>query len=138
MTETELGKRVQVLFSREGGRVFRNNVALAYSSSHVIKATSHAMSALMHPGDVLLKQARPIHCGLGVGTSDYIGWVPVSVGGYVLPIFTACETKSERGRATVEQTNFIKTVNESGGLGMIVRSEAMVMEKINEYKERVK
>lgn len=138
MNEAELMKRCQVLFSRQGARVFRNNSAMAWVSNNIVRATSHVMSTMIHPGDVLLRNARPLHAGLGVGTSDLIGWVPFNIGGYVVPVFTACEVKSDRGRATEEQTNFIKTVNESGGLGMIVRSEAMVIEKINEYKERVK
>lgn len=69
----------------------------------------------MNPGDVLIRKARPIHAGLCVGSSDLIGWGKTG-------LFTAIEVKTERGRVTPEQQNFIDAVKRAGGIGAIVRN----------------
>jgi hypothetical protein len=62
------------------------------------------------------KQGRPIHFGLCVGSSDLIGiFKPTGR-------FLAFEVKGPKGRATVEQQNFIQLIRSYGGIAEIVRS----------------
>lgn len=124
MTESLLGKRIQMAWSSLGNRLFRNNSGMGWTGS-VIRVTTYTMMG-MGPGDVLLKNARPFHAGLCTGSSDYIGWKIIEVTpemvGQKVAVFCAIETKAKGGRATQEQKNFIELVNKSGGHGRIAKS----------------
>ncbi len=77
---------------------------------------------------VVLENARPLHSGLIKGSSDLIGWQTVLVTpgmvGKKIAIFTAIEVKkSNAGRASSEQINFIEQVRESGGIAGIAFDE---------------
>jgi hypothetical protein len=86
-----------------GLRLFRNNVGVAE-----------------------LKDGRRLRYGLAVGSSDLVGWVPVTVRpehvGTVLARFLAVEVKSATGRPTAEQLNFLDAVRQAGGIATIARS----------------
>jgi hypothetical protein len=60
------------------------------------------------------------------GGSDLLGFTVKTVTpdmvGKPVAIFTAVEIKTPRGRVSAEQENFIRVVNEAGGLAAIVRS----------------
>jgi hypothetical protein len=60
------------------------------------------------------------------GGSDLIGWRTITVKpehvGQQLAVFTALEIKTENGRATDAQRNFLQTVRRAGGIAGIVRS----------------
>lgn len=92
-----------VAASSIGSRLFRNNVGV-------------------------LKDERGQHVrfGLGVGTSDLIGWTPVliteSMVGKTLAVFSAVEVKTMIGRLTEEQQDFIFAVNKAGGIAFVARS----------------
>jgi hypothetical protein len=105
MSEQELGRKIQVALVSHGARLFRNNCALAYAGNNVTWIGR----------DVLIKNARPIHCGLCEGSSDFIGWYQER--------FLAVEIKTSTGRDTPAQINFINAVNSSGGIAFIARSE---------------
>jgi hypothetical protein len=61
--------------------------------------------------------------GLGnPGGSDLIGWTPRIINGQRVAIFTAVEVKTPRGVITDEQTQFIETVREAGGIADAVTS----------------
>ena len=102
-----------------GARLFRNNVGRAWVGSEAIK--------MPNGDDVLLRNARPFHAGVP-GMSDLIGWVPVEITpemvGKTLAVYTAVETKTMRGRATVEQKQFIGVVSQSGGRAGIARTDS--------------
>lgn len=71
-------------------------------------------------------EARKIRYGLTPGSSDLIGWVskiitPEMVGQKVA-VFVAVEIKTDTGRATQQQTNFIEQVNAHGGIAGVARS----------------
>jgi len=129
MSETAILKHIQVAISRAGARVFRNNVALAWAGSSVTKVGQDF-------GDVLIKNARPIHAGLCEGSSDLIGFTPIEVTpdmvGKRLAIFTAIEVKAPRGHVEDIQRNFIDTVRAAGGIAMIARSEDEAIKLLNE------
>lgn len=125
MSETIIMKKIMAAVSRAGARIFRNNVGKGW-----IGQSERVMQPGMvycNPGDVVIRQARRIEFGLGVGSSDNIGWVskmctPAMVGKKVA-IFTAIESKTATGRASDEQKNFIRRVQEAGGYAGIARNE---------------
>lgn len=75
----------------------------------------------------MIENPRPLQAGLCEGSSDLIGWTTVEVTpamvGKKIAIFTALEIKTESGRASKEQINFITRVREAGGIAGIARSE---------------
>jgi hypothetical protein len=117
LSETDELKRIQLRLARTS-TLFRNNVALAWVGN----------AAKLRNGDVLIRNARPMHAGLVVGSSDLIGWTPVVIRpehvGKTLAVFTAIEGKSERGQIQPEQSTFIKNVNAAGGIAFVARSAA--------------
>lgn len=92
MTEAKIMRDIQVALSEYGCRLFRNNTGLF---------------------DTL--DGRKIRTGLCVGSSDLIGWTKDGR-------FLAIEVKTNHGRPTQQQIDFIQAVNWSGGLGFIARS----------------
>lgn len=106
MTETDIMRLIQVALSAMGHRVFRNNVAKAWVGIYAGRSAD---------GTVVLKNARPLHAGLCVGSADLIGFTSSGK-------FLAIEVKTETGRATPEQLNFLETVRRFGGIAGIARS----------------
>lgn len=138
MNESEIGKKIQLLATKLGLRLFRNNTALAW----VGKAfhAKHIQTITVNPGDVVIRSARPLHAGLCVGGSDYIGWYPLTIShdmvGLTVAIFSGVEIKSPGKRATKEQQNFIDVIKSSGGLGIVVSSESEFAGGIDEFRTR--
>jgi hypothetical protein len=101
--ERDAQQAIQVRLSESGGRIFRNNVGTFYT-----------------------KDGRPVRCGLCPGSSDLIGITPVTITpemvGQTVGVFTALEVKSQRGRSSLEQINFIGMVQSLGGIAAVVRS----------------
>jgi hypothetical protein len=127
MTEAELQRRVRLL-SRGPARLFRNNVAQAWSGSatRITAANAFTIGQTLRPGDVVVRQARPLHAGLATGSGDLIGWrstliQPEHVGQKIAQ-FVSLELKTARGRATPEQRAWAQVVSDHGGIGAIVRS----------------
>ncbi len=95
MIEADLMRLIQVHASKLGARLLRNNV-----------------------GALQNKEGTWIRYGLGVGTADLVGWLTVDGAA----LFLAVEVKSESGRVSPEQTNFINAVRAAGGRAGIARS----------------
>lgn len=114
MSEINLMREIQVALTEVGARVFRNNVALAWASNLIHRATKRE-TVTLNPGDIVLRNARPIHAGLIDGASDYIGW---SQNG----LFVACEVKQPGGRITPKQVTFLGNVREAGGIAILADS----------------
>lgn len=102
--------------SRGVTRLFRNNTAQAWVGRHV--QFKRVETVTVQPGDVLIRDARPLHAGLCVGSSDLIGWTQRDG----RAVFTAIEVKAERGRVTEEQATFIAAVQAAGGIAGVARS----------------
>ena len=77
-------------------------------------------------GDLLLKNPRRFNTGLPKGFSDTFGFRVVEITpdmvGQKIAQFVAIEWKTEKGRASAEQSKFIDVVNRNGGCGGICRS----------------
>ena len=101
-------------------RLWRNNVGTGWAGQ-ATKVTSGNLGAIarsIRPGDVVIRQGRPLHAGLCVGSSDLIGYRVVDR----VAQFVALEVKSATGRPTAQQTQFIDHINGAGGCAGIVRS----------------
>lgn len=124
MSETILMRKIMKAVSNTGTRLFRNNVAMAWvgKSIRVNKPTA----IVLNVGDVVIRNARPLHAGLCVGSGDLIGFTPVVITtemvGKTIGTFTSIEVK-EKGKPTAEQIAFMKGVLSYGGIAGIVYSE---------------
>ena len=100
----------------ENVRLFRNNVGTGWIGK-LSKSKSGAM---------IIENPRPLNAGLCVGSSDLIGWTSIEITpemvGSKIAIFTALEIKTDTGKISKEQTNFIDNVNKSGGIASVLRS----------------
>ncbi len=124
MSEVDFTRICQVEASKLGARLFRNNVALGWVG-RLFKPIK-PVSVLVHPGDVVLNNARPLHAGLCVGSSDLIGWQTITIRpehvGTQVAVFIAAENKTTTGVASKEQIQFVSAVNAAGGRAAIVRT----------------
>lgn len=112
--------------SNIGARIFRNNVALAWTGNKVVHIKQKT-TIMLDNGDVIIRGARPIHAGLCEGSSDYIGFFPTIITddmvGKKVAIFTACEVKTKIGRVSEKQKIFIDVVKSAGGIAFVARSD---------------
>ena len=112
----------QILLAHGSGtvRLWRNNVGTGWAgqATKVTAGNRQAIAASLRPGDVVIRQGRPLHAGLCVGSSDLIGYRVVDR----VAQFVALEVKSATGRPTAQQVQFIDHINAVGGLAGIARS----------------
>jgi len=123
--ESEILNRVRVKCSEVGIVTFRNNSGSAWQGKSEL--TRMTRMGRLEPGDVIIRQATFVKYGIAnPGGSDLIGWRPVVITpdmvGHKLAVFTALEVKTATGHVEAEQQAFIDSVNQSGGMGQIVRS----------------
>lgn len=124
MTEHEIQQRILLACGKGDTRIFRNNVGTGWvGQAQVIR--QHCTLQL-RPGDVVIRNGRPLHAGLCPGSGDLIGWqstiVTPQIVGQRLAVFASIEVKSERGRVSAEQQAWDATVRRAGGLSGIARS----------------
>ena len=103
--ETTLQQQIRLaLGSRSDLRIFRNQVG-----------------SLPDP-----RTGRLVTFGLARGSADFIGWRTVTIGpehiGLRLAVFTSIEVKTPTGRVRPEQSAWLSTVNDAGGLAGVARS----------------
>lgn len=112
----------QILLAHGSGttRLWRNNVGTGWAgqATKVTPGNLRAVATALRPGDVMIRQGRPLHAGICVGSSDLIGYRQVDG----LAQFVALEVKSATGRATKEQSQFLEHIQAAGGLAGIARS----------------
>jgi hypothetical protein len=123
--ESNISNRILKAASRAGARLFRQNVGQAWTGDAV----------KLPNGDLLLRNPRPVRMGLCTGSSDLIGWKPVTVTpemvGQVIAAFTAVVVKSKSGRLRPEQQHFIDVVREAGGIAGVARHEDEALQLLN-------
>lgn len=121
--ESKVQNEVRLAASKAGATLFRQNVGQGWIGRS-FKATDQ-QTVHLEPGDVVIRQARPLHAGLVKGSSDLIGWTPVRITpdmvGRLFALFTAIEVKAARGRVRPEQSTFLGNVTEAGGIGIVAR-----------------
>ncbi len=127
-------KHLLLALSKAGARVFRQNVGLGWVGRSY-RHSGAPKTVTINDGDVLIRQARPLHAGLCEGSSDIVGWRPLPITqdmvGGVVAQFIAVEDKSETDRATREQGAFLAAVKAAGGVAGVARSvdEALALLK---------
>lgn len=114
MKEIELGKRICLMASRLGHRLFRSNIGEGWIGKSQVFSKVEKVD--VYPGDVIIRKAKRIHFGLCNGQGDYIGW---SKDGR----FISVEVKTETGKIREGQIEFVEAVRRSGGIAGIVRDE---------------
>ena len=101
MSEHEIQQRILLSLGNGDTRVWRNNVALGWVGQ--AQQIRQPTTVTLRPGDVVIRNGRPLHAGLCPGSSDIIGIHSVEVTpamvGRRVGLFTAIEVKSQRGRA---------------------------------------
>lgn len=117
MNETNLLREIMLAASRDGARLWRNNVGQAWVGNRVDRLAD---------GCVLIHNARPFHAGLAPGSADLIGLCPVIITpehvGARLAVFLSVEGKSKRGPVRTEQAKWRDAINDLGGRAGIARS----------------
>ena len=112
----------QILLAHGSGsvRLWRNNVGTGWAgqATKVTGGNLRAVSQALRPGDVVIRQGRPLHAGLCVGSSDLIGYRQVDG----IAQFVALEVKSATGRPTAQQVQFLDHITGAGGCAGVVRS----------------
>lgn len=123
MNEHQLQQKINLLGSGDV-RLWRNNVGTGWAgkAERVTPLNLHTLGRSLEPGDVIVRQARPLHAGLCKGSSDLIGFRSVEVGGNKLAQFVAFEVKTATGRTTEQQRRYLAMVERLGGLAAVVRS----------------
>lgn len=115
-SEANIQREIMLACSEAGITVWRNNTAQGWQGDKIIKKGR----------DVLLINARPIKCGLCVGSADLIGIKPVIIQqsdvGKTMGIFTAIEVKRPGKEPTEEQDTFLDHVYECGGIAVVGKS----------------
>lgn len=90
----------------------------------------------MGSGDVIIRNARTMRCGLCTGSSDLIGWRTVEIGpgdvGRRIAQFVAVEVKVTTGESP-DQVMFRQTVLKAGGVAIVARSEEQAL---GEFRDR--
>jgi hypothetical protein len=119
MKESDILKQCMLTASQCGATVFRNNVGIAFQPNGQI-----------------------IRYGLCNGSSDLIGWMPVTITpemvGKTLACFVGIEVKTEKGRPTDEQINFLDRLAKGGGFAMLAKSSQDVQQQLNkDFPEHV-
>ncbi len=110
---------------------------------HRLVNIARALGCTLHRNQVgtyKLQDGRYISSGLGVGSSDLIGYTRVTITpemvGRTVAVFTAIEAKAATGRARTSQLIFVDTVKKAGGIAQIVKSEAELEITLKEHHAR--
>lgn len=126
MTEsTDELPRCLLRLSQLGATVWRCNTGMGWAGK-ATQVREHTTVAV-HPGDVIVRHARPLRAGLCVGGSDIVGIVPVRITpemvGKIVGVFVGPEVKDATGQPSPEQLNYMAAVTSLGGISGVVRNE---------------
>lgn len=129
--ETGNVKHIMVKASAEGDRLFRNNVGSAWTGK----------TQKLADGRLLITNPRPVTFGLCKGSSDLVGWTNVKMTqemvGKTFPIFTACEVKFGKGKASKEQNAFVKYIRSINGMASVAWSFEDYLKEKKEWIKRI-
>ncbi len=135
LKESDLMRKIMLAVSNVGVRLFRSQVGLMWAGR--VERFTNPAQVFVNVGDIVIRNAYPIPIGV-VGMSDTGGWTPVIITpqmvGRTLAVSTWCEVKTETGKPTEEQINFISQVNKSGGIGFIARSPEEALLHIQSFR----
>jgi hypothetical protein len=128
MTEAAYQSRMRATATAHGLWLFRFNVGGAWAGQRVNGPQ----------GCVTLRNARWVDFGPPTGFPDTAGWLRHEITtrdvGRVLPVFAGVEFKSATGRVRAEQQNFLRVLNEVGGLAAVARPPMTWSEILEEWR----
>ncbi len=128
MRETPIMRLTMIALSAIGSRVFRQNTGMGWVGKVARKTKD----------EITLRNYRPLHAGMCVGSSDIIGWTPVVITpemvGRTVAVFTAIESKGEGGGASDEQENFIARISEAGGIAAVAFTPEEAVAAVTAYR----
>ena len=105
MSEGLIQKQVAIALSKQPGvRIFRNQVGQGWVGK---------FAGNLGNGRILLENARRVSFGLQPGSGDLIGWKTIAG----RAIFLSAEVKTDTGRMSHEQVNWLDFVRKSGEIG---------------------
>lgn len=118
-------------------KLFRANVGSGWAANKV-ESYSSPTHVVMYRGDKLLRKARPFDTGLPPGFTDLFGWrvvtiTPEMVGKKIAQVIGP-EVKTSAGVASPAQVNFIRVMNDDGGVAGVVRSVEDALELVCNIK----
>jgi len=120
MKEASIQAQGLMATSQAGAVMFRVNTGIAWAGKVVQKFKKGFTRYCT------IENPQPLSAGLCKGGSDTIGWtseiITPEMVGQKIAIFTAVEYKNAKGKATKEQLNFIKNVNDAGGRAGVART----------------
>jgi len=128
MIETELMKRIQITLAKCGARLFRNNNALAWAGT--VQRWPEPTIVKVNPSDIVIRNARPIHAGLGPDTADLVGF-SVQNGKFI-----SCEVKVPGKKPTAEQYNWLNAVHAAHGIAFWADSEESAIKQYRELTDK--
>lgn len=127
--EHELQKRIAVTCNNSDTRLWRIDNGSAWHG-RVTKSPDGRSGVIFNP--------RRFKYGPGVGFPDLFGFTMVEITeemvGCELPVFTAIEVKTDKGRASNEQKNFIQMVKDHNGIAGIARNIDEAKKILNEHR----
>lgn len=127
-------KRVWQAVSQAGATLFRNNTGLGWVGRAKKLRAGQVITA--EHGDVLVKNARPLHAGLIEGAGDGIGWVPVTITedmvGRTVAVFLSVEAKYGTGRLETAQRTWHSNVLAAGGISIVARSPEQAVDDLRQ------
>lgn len=136
MKESALLKKFLVEYSADGHRLWRMQSGLFWNGKS--KRIDKPTTVTLGPGDVVIRKARRVRVGFP-GLSDTIGFTKVKITpemvGRTVAIFTAAETKGEKTKVRPEQIQFVRVINQSGGIGVIAKKLEHLFEAVNKFIE---
>ena len=126
-SERDIQNRIRLAVTKAGARCMRNNVGMGWTGN----------TSRVDANTIMIHDARPLHAGLGTGTSDLIGWLPVLITpehvGKTLALFLAIEVKRPCGRPTPDQVAFLRAVNAAGGMAILATSDEQVTRELSPF-----
>jgi len=122
--EHDIQNQIRIAISRHG-KFFRVNIGQGWIGSDSVRILSGRMIEV-GPGDVIVRNARRFSTGLPAGFSDLFGATPVIITvemvGTMVAVFTTIEVKSDTGRVSPDQQNFIDVMGAAGCRVGVARS----------------
>lgn len=140
--EGAIGALVDIDATRKGWRLFRNLVAGVWTGKVAEEYTLKGTHDRKPVHVVELINARFYTSGLFKGSSDKIGWRPVTITpdmvGQVIAQFVSIEVKTlSYPTITPEQDNWLQEVADAGGYAAVAREQKEGGCELEEYTRKV-
>lgn len=136
--QKDLIAEVQLLYSKNGDRIFRQNKGAGWYGKFLKPPMS--TSAIINPSDVLIRDAKPMRAGMCPGNTDLVGWTTITIEpehiGKRLAIFTAIECKTDTLPGSPDRKKFVESVRLAGGFTRVITSIKDILSVSGVFNDR--